>query len=160
MTHFEPSHEKRDLSFVPFVILQMGRYSPPAGPDLQLFKLPLVTYMRKPTKWLCAQWRLISAWASAQSDQSLHCPHEETLGPWLSIECTAKTLIRLSGCPGWTESSLGAQSLCWFCHVVAHIVWANSKGCGETVWMHRLAWTFTVCWCDKYPFHMGGSFIK
>ena len=25
---------------------------------------------------------------------SLHCPHEETLGPKLSIERTAKTLIR------------------------------------------------------------------
>ena len=29
--------------------------------------------MTKPTKWLCAQWRLRSAWASAQSDQSLPC---------------------------------------------------------------------------------------
>ena len=27
--------------------------------------------------WLCAQRRLRSAWASAQSDQSLRCPHEE-----------------------------------------------------------------------------------
>ena len=35
----------------------------------------------KPTKWLCTQWRLRSAWASAQSDQSLRCPHEESLGP-------------------------------------------------------------------------------
>ena len=26
--------------------------------------------MTKPTKWVCAQWRLRSAWASAQSDQS------------------------------------------------------------------------------------------
>ena len=34
---------------------------------------------------------------------------------------TAKTLIRLGGCPGWSESSLGAQSLYWFCHVAAHI---------------------------------------
>ena len=25
-------------------------------------------------------------------------------------------LIRLGGCPGWSESSLGAQSFCWFCH--------------------------------------------
>ena len=33
--------------------------------------------MTKPTKWLCAQRRLRSAWASAQSDQSLRCPHEE-----------------------------------------------------------------------------------
>ena len=30
---------------------------------------------RKPTMWLCAQRRLRSAWASAQSDQSLRCPH-------------------------------------------------------------------------------------
>ena len=30
---------------------------------------------------MCAQQRLRSAWASAQSDQSLCCPHEESLGP-------------------------------------------------------------------------------
>ena len=29
--------------------------------------------MTKPTKWVCAQQRLRSAWASAQSDQSLRC---------------------------------------------------------------------------------------
>ena len=39
-----------------------------------------------------------------------------------SIKCTAKTLIRLGGYPGWFESSLGAQSLCWFCHVAAHML--------------------------------------
>ena len=33
---------------------------------------------------------------------------------------TAKTLIRLGGCPGWSESSLGAHSFCWFCHVAAY----------------------------------------
>ena len=37
--------------------------------------------MTKPTKWLCAQRRLRSAGTSAQSDQSLHCPHEERLDP-------------------------------------------------------------------------------
>ena len=26
-----------------------------------------------------------------------------------------------SGCPGWSESSLGAQPRCWFCHVSAHV---------------------------------------
>ena len=25
------------------------------------------------------------------------------------------------GCPGWSESSLGAQSFCWFCHEAAQI---------------------------------------
>ena len=40
--------------------------------------------MTKPTKWVCAQPRLRSA--SAQSDQSLRCPHEETLGLYLPTE--------------------------------------------------------------------------
>ena len=30
---------------------------------------------------MCAQRKLKSAWASAQSDQSLRCPPEESLGP-------------------------------------------------------------------------------
>ena len=37
--------------------------------------------MSKPAKWVCAQQRLRSAWASAQSDQSLRCPQEESLAP-------------------------------------------------------------------------------
>ena len=78
--------------------------------------------MTKPTKWVCAQRRLRSACASAQSDRSLRCPHEEPLGLYLPIERTAKTLIRLGGCPGWSESSLGAHSFCWFCHVAAHTI--------------------------------------
>ena len=35
---------------------------------------------------------------------------------------TVKTLIRLDGRPGRSESSLGAHSLCWFCHVAAQIM--------------------------------------
>ena len=54
--------------------------------------------MTKPTKRLRAQRRLRSAWAL--SDHSLRCPHEESLGPYLTTECTAKALIRLGGCPG------------------------------------------------------------
>ena len=34
---------------------------------------------------------------------------------------TAKILIRLGGCPGWSESSLGTHSFCWFCHVAAQM---------------------------------------
>ena len=56
--------------------------------------------MTKPTKRLCVQRKLRSAWASAQSDQSPRCPHEETLGSYLPTERTAKTLIKLGGCPG------------------------------------------------------------
>ena len=77
---------------------------------------------------LCAQRRLRSALASAQADQNLHCPHEEALGPWLPIRCTAKTLIRLGRCPGWSESSLDAQvsllalSCCGFFYIN---IWTN-----------------------------------
>ena len=35
---------------------------------------------------------------------------------------TAKTLIRLDGCPGWSESSLGAHAILLVCHEAAHIV--------------------------------------
>ena len=35
---------------------------------------------------------------------------------------TAKTLIRLGGCPGWSKSMLGHWWFCWFCHEVAPIV--------------------------------------
>ena len=49
----------------------------------------------------CARQRFRSALALAQSDQNLCYPHEETFGPYLPIECTAKTLIRLCRCPGW-----------------------------------------------------------
>ena len=54
------------------------------------------------------QQRFRSAWASAQSDQSLRCPQEESLGPWLPFSAQWR-LIRLGGCPGWSESSLDAQ---------------------------------------------------
>ena len=37
------------------------------------------------------------------------------------------TLIRLGGCLGWSESSLGAQSFCWLYHEAAHI---SSVGTG------------------------------
>ena len=50
---------------------------------------------------------------------------------------TQRRLIRLGGCPGWSESSLGAHSFCWFCHVTAHatvvkylfvMIWKNVIG--------------------------------
>ena len=37
------------------------------------------------------------------------------------LSAQRRTMIRLGGCPGWSESSLGAQPLCLFCHVAAHL---------------------------------------
>ena len=56
---------------------------------------------------MCAPQRLRSAWASV-SLISVRCPYEETLV--LSYPLSAqRRLIRLGGCLGWSESSLGAQ---------------------------------------------------
>ena len=44
--------------------------------------------------------------------------------PWVlsyPLSGQRRLLIRLGGYPGWSESSLGAHSLCWFCHVVAQL---------------------------------------
>ena len=48
--------------------------------------IPWLTYEPEHDKtikqsYLYAHWRLRSAWASAQLDQSLHCLPEEGLGP-------------------------------------------------------------------------------
>ena len=59
--------------------------------------------------YMCAKRRLRSACASAQSDQSLRFLSEDALDPCLPTERPAKTLIRLRGCAGWSESSLGAH---------------------------------------------------
>ena len=66
--------------------------------------------MTKPTKWVCAQRRLRSHWASAQSGQS-------SLSAWRKLGSLAThwahsaTLIRQGGFPDWSESSLGALIL-------------------------------------------------
>ena len=54
---------------------------PPMGPPNPMNVDPqIIRDMTKSTKWVCAQRRLGSAWAFAQSEQSLRCPHEESLG--------------------------------------------------------------------------------
>ena len=45
----------------------------PAHKHILTKKKHLSCHMTKSTKWLCTQQRLRSAWASAQSDQSVRC---------------------------------------------------------------------------------------
>ena len=59
---------------------------------------------------MCAQWRLRSAWASAQCDQS-------SLSAWRKLGPLATHWAH-----SWSESSLGTQSFCWFYHVAALII--------------------------------------
>ena len=69
----------------------------------------LIHNLRNVPSDMCAQRRLGSACACAQSDQSICYPHEETLHACLSKMRPVKILIRLRECAGWSESSLGAD---------------------------------------------------
>ena len=61
-----------------------------------------------------------SVWAFALSDQSLRCPHEETLCPQLPTERIAKTdhtgRMRADLSLPWAH-----RPFCWFCHAVAQM---------------------------------------
>ena len=70
--------------------------------------------MTKPTKWHVRQAKTQLSFASAHSDQSLRCPHEETLGPQLPIERTAKTLIKLADTQADLSLRWAHRSFCWF----------------------------------------------
>ena len=87
--------------------------------------------MIKPTKWLCIQQRLRSPWTSSQSDRSLRCALDGKLRILGFFTRTAKTLIQMGRCPGWSESSLGT-------HVILLVL-----SCGGS---YNLVW-------PKYPSH-------
>ena len=74
---------------------------------------------------------------------------ESLLSAWKKLGSLA------TQCPGWSESSLGALSFYWFCHVMAHILtsprqflcpvycgcigWTCSQGCLQSdhpLWRH------------------------
>ena len=85
---------------------------------------------------------VVHGWAATWQNQQCGCaPSEDSDQPghppslirvftvrmkkaWvLSYPLSAqRRLIRLGGCPSWSESSLGAHSFCCFCHVVAHLI--------------------------------------
>ena len=119
-TDFLPKSPWLSLNWPPFALQAMGNY-------------------------LC--WLYMYNWAttgqnqqsdcapSENSDQPGHPPNLIRVFPtrmkkaWvLSYPlCTVKTLIRLGGCPGWSESSLGAHSFCWFCHIAAQFFVSENK---------------------------------
>ena len=84
--------------------------------------------MTKLTKWLCgAQRRLRSAWASAQSDQSLRCPHSA----WASAQSDSLSAFSLGIRPVWSESSLSTygQRRLWS-------DWADAQADLSLRWAH------------------------
>ena len=94
-----------------------------------IFDLNMSRDMKKPTKSVCAQRRLRSAWASAQSDHSLRC----ALNGLLRTQGFFKRIR-----PVWSESSLSA----WrnLGSLATH--WAHSEDSDQTGRMPRLIWVF------------------
>ena len=118
-TRYYPDTREEQLTPLSKTISQPGLYYRPSYQDRKI--MSAATWQNQQN--VCAQRRLRSVWASAQSDQSLCCALNGSLKTQDFFMRTAKTLIRLGGCPGWSESSLGAQSLCWFCRVAAQCPW-------------------------------------
>ena len=73
------------------------------------FNKDLIRNVRKRTFRHMRPAKIRNSCTSAQSDQRLHCPHEESLQPWLSKMRPVKIQISLRKCAGWSESSLGAD---------------------------------------------------
>ena len=81
--------------------------------------------MTKPTNWLCAQWRLRSAWAHTQSDQSLHCCTQWVVKDPSFLHAVSKDWS------DWADARVDLSlrwplmPFCWFCHEVAQIAYLH-----------------------------------
>ena len=143
--------------------------------DLSALKLRIITVTKLPN-WFCAtdikmvspwglfwvatwqdqqndlgaQRRLWSAWASAQSDQSLLC-----------AQWTAKTLIRMDGCPRWSESSLGVQVILLVLSCTGSVVYIlHSNSYFLNTWFNlQSTCTGPVCQSALYEIHTYYSVI-
>ena len=100
---------------------------PPMGEISMFLKLAQIEMSRgmiKPTKCHMSPAKTQISLGFPQSDQSLHCLHEEAFHPWLSLECTAKT-----GQTGWIVRLIRFfAGRVWFCWALAQIMTKPTKG--------------------------------
>ena len=74
------------------------------------------------------------------SYQSLRCPHEQLLHPWLSKMRSLKILIKLRVCAGWSNFSL-------YAHVLRYIFWLCGSfisGTSEVTSTVFLSWLIRI----------------
>ena len=95
--------------------------------------------MTKPTKWHVSPAKTqislgVSAWTSAQSDQSLRCPHKETLG--LSYPLSAQRRLWSAWASAQADLSLrwAHMPFCRFCHTPAHFISSPELSQDELLW--------------------------
>ena len=106
-----------------------------------IYRFNMSRLMRKPTKWALRPAKTqISLGNNSTTKPTIWpvCPAklrpESSLSGWRNLrslaaqlpdERTAKTLIRLGGCPGWSEFRWAHRPYCWFCRAAARILWKN-----------------------------------
>ena len=94
--------------------------------------------------YLCAQRRLRSAWASAQTDQSLCCPHVKSIGSLATQNVHRED----------SDLSLHCvhRSFCWFCRAAAQLLWWS--------WLENygVVWPLEF-WTDNPIFLLGYFFL-
>ena len=115
---------------------------------------------------MCAQRKLRSAWASAQSDQSLRCVLSGPKGPKLSScgqrrlwsDCAdAQADLRLWSDWADAQADLSLRwahmPFCWFCHEAAHMILSGRCKYSSVMifcWFRQNEWsrinkTYLVC---------------
>ena len=123
----------------------------------KVYNIILSRLMTKPTKWQCAQRRLRSAWASAQSDQSLRCLCMKK--PWV-LSYPLRTQRRL-----WSDWADAQADLSLRCVVSAWrnlgslvIHWEHSEDSDQTERMPRLIWVVAGRTVILLVLSWGGSY--
>ena len=87
----------------------------------------------KTNKMTCAPSEDSNTWASAQSDQSLHCPHGETMGPKLSLECRVNS-DQTGRMPRWIRVFTGCTGhfacivMLWLSYLTNLTTWHKDNG--------------------------------
>ena len=114
-----------------------------------LFNLNLNRPVTKPTKWPLhpAKTQISLGIRPVWSESSL-C----TL--WVAKDLT---ILHAKFIPGWSESSLGAQSFCWFCRAAAHFRLITATFSGVQFFLFFFYGTY---WCFSdlvLPFSLGGG---
>ena len=104
----------------------------------------------------CAQRRLSSAWAPAQSDHSHRCAHEERLDPVHGEDWSDWVDAQADLGLHWAHVILHLPSLITVIAVRMKKDWIQCTAkTDQTGWMPRLIWVFTghtsFCWFCRAP---------
>ena len=111
--HIESSKFKSANTNIPFSDWERGCDRTTLLPDMKMWRQACIKRLVETNTTFETQHNKTNK-TTFGHPSSLRCPHEETLGPKLPTERTAKTPVRLRGCAGWSESSLGAHATLLF----------------------------------------------